>query len=79
MLGRRSIKKYGIVMGARSEAVVVYSPGRGPPCQAIAAGTISDQLYEAEKPDPGNMYVKKRIGNGLQGTRHLHELIPVSV
>ena len=79
MLGRRSIKKYGIVMGARSEAVVVYSVGRVPPVQAIAAATISDQAYEAERTDPSNIYVQKTIENGLEATRHLHEMTPISV
>jgi hypothetical protein len=67
------------MMGVRGEAAVINGSRRLPPVKAIACGTLSEQLYAAERCQPRNAAVLATLEAGLQNTVHLHEQTPNSV
>eukprot|EP00974_Lingulodinium_polyedra_P099229 9614252-Lingulodinium_polyedra.AAC.1 len=74
-----SILQKGIVTGVRSEAWMVFSPGRTFPALALSYGTLAEALYVAAEREPSNPFVANALSKGLPNVRMLNEMTPSNV
>lgn len=74
-----SILQRGVVSGVRSEAWMVYSPGRTFPALALSFGTLAEAFNKAVERAPNNSFAMNTLQKALTGVRMFHEKTPSNV